>query len=415
MEDRDGTLWIGTEGGGICRYDGSVFQEIQIAGKPAWDLIHAVHQDREGRVWIGTQGGLIQYTQQSLTPEVEISRITADREYGFSDLIRLPGNVERVRFYFRGSCARGTTSSALIFRYRLGEHENQWHQGRSGEVEYTGLRPGSYTFLLQAVDCDLNYSEMVGVKVEITADSWIQLLDVDPDSVGQNLPEGGGSVLIVDGDEAFTSRCRHLLEEKGLTVEIASTGREARERLEKGEFDLVLLDTVSCKGEAKKMLQKIFGGMEGAEVIALADYENLEAARQLQRMGARSYLIKPFEASQLIEHIGKALVWKKNPLISYIRPRCGKVKSREEVAGWFRISPRTVSNRLEKTTGLSFGRFMLVCRIDQSRKLLINTQLDIKQIADRIGMSPAAFSRAFHRLIGRSPKQFREDSRFPET
>ena len=413
VEDRDGTLWIGTEGGGVCRYDGSVFQAIRIEGEPAWDVIHAIHQDRKGRIWFCTQGGLIQYTQQVLAPQVEINQVIADKEYGCAEKIRLPSSVERVRFYFKGRCARGASSS-LVFRYRLAEYDNEWHQRRSGEAEYTGLRPGSYTFLLQAVDCDLNYSEMIGIKVEITEDPWIQLLDVDPDSVGKNLPEGGGSILIIDGDDAFTSRCRHLLEEKGLTVEIVSTEREAMERLEKGVFDLVLLDVLSCKRGGKRILQKILERTEGIEVITLGDYENLEAAKQLQGMGARSHLTKPFEAFQLLEHIEKALIWVKNPLISYIRPRCGKVQSREEVADWFRLSPKTVSNRLKKATGFSLKRFLLICRIDEARRLLINTELDIQQIADRVGMNHAAFSRAFRRSTGRSPIQFREDSRFPE-
>ena len=56
LEGADGNLWMGTEGGGVCRYDGDVLQVIQFSDEPVYNVVNALCQDRLGRVWIGTRG-----------------------------------------------------------------------------------------------------------------------------------------------------------------------------------------------------------------------------------------------------------------------------------------------------------------------------------------------------------------------
>ncbi len=61
LEDSAGTLWVGTEGGGLHRFDGAVFTRYQpVPGDPSslrdrdvWVL----HEDSAGRLWAGTFGG----------------------------------------------------------------------------------------------------------------------------------------------------------------------------------------------------------------------------------------------------------------------------------------------------------------------------------------------------------------------
>jgi signal transduction histidine kinase/ligand-binding sensor domain-containing protein/DNA-binding response OmpR family regulator len=62
QEDRDGTLWIGTDGAGIKQYkDGQVRDWTGNGGLPAgvvWPILHA----RDGTVWIGTYDGLAHWS-----------------------------------------------------------------------------------------------------------------------------------------------------------------------------------------------------------------------------------------------------------------------------------------------------------------------------------------------------------------
>jgi ligand-binding sensor domain-containing protein/signal transduction histidine kinase len=58
LADRAGALWIGTEGGGLVRWQNGQFRPLMSPdGLPA-DSITSLVEDREGRLWIGTEAGL---------------------------------------------------------------------------------------------------------------------------------------------------------------------------------------------------------------------------------------------------------------------------------------------------------------------------------------------------------------------
>ncbi len=63
LVDREGTLWVGTTGGGLNRYDAQTEQFIHYGHDPAnstslsHDDIQIIHEDAAGTMWIGTWGG----------------------------------------------------------------------------------------------------------------------------------------------------------------------------------------------------------------------------------------------------------------------------------------------------------------------------------------------------------------------
>ena len=56
-QSRDGIIWMGTEGGGVCCYDGQVVQTIHLPGDASLNVIHALSEDPEGRIWFATLAG----------------------------------------------------------------------------------------------------------------------------------------------------------------------------------------------------------------------------------------------------------------------------------------------------------------------------------------------------------------------
>ncbi len=56
--DAGGALWIGTEGGGVSRFDKGVFRTFSTANGLPHDSVRALWPDKDGTVWVGTEGGL---------------------------------------------------------------------------------------------------------------------------------------------------------------------------------------------------------------------------------------------------------------------------------------------------------------------------------------------------------------------
>lgn len=64
----DGTMWIGTEGGGLFSFRNERFQSYPIEGSEAKSpiFIRALYQDRGGQVWVGSDQGLFRVNRDRL-------------------------------------------------------------------------------------------------------------------------------------------------------------------------------------------------------------------------------------------------------------------------------------------------------------------------------------------------------------
>jgi ligand-binding sensor domain-containing protein/signal transduction histidine kinase len=104
LQDRHGTVWIGTWGGGLNRFDRGRFTTLREADGLPSDYITATYEDVTGRLWIGTTNGigyiengrLHRYSDSSGLLSGEVWAIRRDREgalwFGSSSgLVRLAG------------------------------------------------------------------------------------------------------------------------------------------------------------------------------------------------------------------------------------------------------------------------------------------------------------------------------------
>jgi len=55
---RDGSLWIGTEGGGLIRYQNGAFRNFSANDGLTNDVVRAIYEDSAGALWVGTDSGL---------------------------------------------------------------------------------------------------------------------------------------------------------------------------------------------------------------------------------------------------------------------------------------------------------------------------------------------------------------------
>jgi len=189
-------------------------------------------------------------------------------------------------------------------------------------------------------------------------------------------------------------------------------GEGALRHLAAMHFDAVLLDEhLPDKNGLEVLAAARQNGCEAAVVVLTGDKSASLSERAIQA-GADGFLTKPFDPRELlarVQHcVSRRRVLESDPVVSYIREHFARISSREEVAHALGLSRRTVSRRVAKITGESFGEFLCRCRIEGARELLRTTELSVGEIADRMGFcSQESFAQVFRRKVHVSPREHR--------
>ncbi|MDO4320295.1 MAG: AraC family transcriptional regulator [Bacteroidales bacterium] len=92
----------------------------------------------------------------------------------------------------------------------------------------------------------------------------------------------------------------------------------------------------------------------------------------------------------------------------YITENYQRAISLGGVASLVQMSPTAFCNAFKKSSGLSFGKYLLAYRMKMAAKLLSTTLDNISEIAYKVGYNDAPhFTKTFHRYFGVSPSEYR--------
>ena len=108
-------------------------------------------------------------------------------------------------------------------------------------------------------------------------------------------------LLIVDDEIKFLDSIAKRLEMRGFDVTKASRGKEALEAAETGRFDLALLDLKMPGMDGTEVLKTLKSEHRYIEVIMLTGHGSINSAVECTKLGAFSYLSKPYELDNLLE------------------------------------------------------------------------------------------------------------------
>jgi ligand-binding sensor domain-containing protein len=78
FQDRSGNLWFGTNGDGVCRYDGKSLDYYTIESGFGGRAVRAIVEDREGSLWFGTSGGVTRYEGEAFTNFTQEDGLSSD-------------------------------------------------------------------------------------------------------------------------------------------------------------------------------------------------------------------------------------------------------------------------------------------------------------------------------------------------
>ena len=117
------------------------------------------------------------------------------------------------------------------------------------------------------------------------------------------------TILVVDDDENILNLEKTILEQKGFAVTTAGGGPEALALLEKGRFDLILLDVMMPEIDGFAVCRKIKEdpAHKHIPVIFLTAKGGGDALAEGFESGAVMYINKPFTANKLLTIVNTML------------------------------------------------------------------------------------------------------------
>ncbi len=107
------------------------------------------------------------------------------------------------------------------------------------------------------------------------------------------------NILIVDDEVAINDMIKRNLKMVGHACDQAYDGREAMQKLENGNYDLVLLDVMLPYLSGFEIIQEV----KNTSVIFITAKDNMNDKLQGLTSGAEDYIVKPFAVLELIARI----------------------------------------------------------------------------------------------------------------
>ncbi len=172
FEDSQGHLWLGTDGG-VAHFDGRLFQTIK--SPHIGPVLQIIEDHCDGTFWFGTvQNSLVRYRQQKNLPQIRLIQVVVDQVYQDLAEVIVSTAGQQVIFEYKGM-SFSTHPRDMLYVYRLNGYESDWRPAtRNMRAHYQDLPPGDYIFQVQAIDRDLNYSEIAQVRLSIVLDPRIE-------------------------------------------------------------------------------------------------------------------------------------------------------------------------------------------------------------------------------------------------
>ncbi|HEY6953459.1 MAG TPA: sigma-54 dependent transcriptional regulator [Bacteroidota bacterium] len=115
------------------------------------------------------------------------------------------------------------------------------------------------------------------------------------------------SILVVDDEESFLALLNATLVQEGYTVDTASDGTAAINKLQLRPYDLVLLDVKMPRVDGVEVLKFAKDHYLDTQVIMLSGVNDLRIAVECMQIGAYTYITKPYSVEELLAVINRAL------------------------------------------------------------------------------------------------------------
>lgn len=113
-------------------------------------------------------------------------------------------------------------------------------------------------------------------------------------------------LLIVDDEAEFLAALGERLELRDFDVCPATSGQQALDLCRNEQFDLALVDLKMPGMDGKELLERLKERHKHLEVIILTGHGSLASAVECAKLGAFTYLPKPYQLDELLKVLQEA-------------------------------------------------------------------------------------------------------------
>ncbi|UCF95097.1 MAG: response regulator [Desulfobacterales bacterium] len=125
-------------------------------------------------------------------------------------------------------------------------------------------------------------------------------------------PQIPPSILVMEDEMSVAKGLELVLSEEGYRVDLAATGKDALERFNQKEFDLLVADLRLPDINGMEVIKQVKKKRPKTEVVVITGYASVPTAVDALKLGAFDYLPKPFTEDQIKIAVDGALKGKES-------------------------------------------------------------------------------------------------------
>jgi len=114
-------------------------------------------------------------------------------------------------------------------------------------------------------------------------------------------------ILLVEDDRGAASALQKVIREEGYVVDLAERGDDGLTRALDGGYDLVLTDLRLPGLGGLELTSRLHAAKPKLPIIMMTAHGTTETAIEAIKLGAYEYLVKPFEADELLDEVASAV------------------------------------------------------------------------------------------------------------
>lgn len=124
-------------------------------------------------------------------------------------------------------------------------------------------------------------------------------------------PKEKASILVVDDEPCIRRLLAHFLTQEGFTCLVAEDGKNALKIIESEHIPVAIVDILMPGIDGMTLLKKLKRRKPFTEVIMITGAADVALAIEALRLGARDYVLKPFQLGTLLASIRRAFEYRR--------------------------------------------------------------------------------------------------------